>query len=217
MKLAGSLALFALASSCGKSEEPEALVETESAGVAVRPVQNVLPDGTMITRRPPRDVVEALVEEDMTEVERYLADQARMMPKKKSEALGGIELPDNPLLIRADNGTNRIRVNGAFRAERDPIAEQFAAEYSKSASDVSAQPSPLTIPSELSSPDYLFGLETRDTVLWLHAHSNPRLYRVTARDGSFLAEGITLDELERRFPEFMGFERLGETDLIDYD
>ena len=208
MKLAGSLALVALASSCGKSEEPEALAETESAEIVLHPDLKL----RHASRR-----FETPSEEDLAEVERYLAEQARRMPRKNGESLAGIVLPDNPLLIRADKASKRVWVNGRLQAEPDPIAEQFAAEYSKIASDVSAQPSPLTIPSELSSPDYLFGLETRDTVLWLHAHSNPRLYSVTARDGSFLAEGITLDELERRFPEFMGFERLGETDLLDYD
>lgn len=205
MKLAGSLVLVASFSSCGKAEEPEALGETESAEVAQRPTVNVLPE----------DVMEALFEEDLAEVERYLADQARRMPKKKDGTLGGIELPDNPLMIRADKASKRVWVNGALRAERDPIAEQFAAEYSKIASEQSAQPSSLTIPAELRSPDYVFGLETRNTVLWLHAHAQPRLYTVTSRGGEILAKGIALDELERRFPEFAGFERLGETDLIE--
>lgn len=212
MKLAGLLVFVASLSSCGKAEEPEALAEQKSADVADRPVLNILPDGTMITIRRDRHDPE---KDDMTEVERYLADQARMMPKGKGETLGGIELPDNPLLIRADKASKRVWVNGALRAERDPIAEQFAAEYSKIASDQSAQPASLTIPAELRSPDYVFGLEMRDTVLWLQTHTQPRLYTVTSRGGEILAEGLTLDELERRFPEFAGFERLGETDLIE--
>ncbi|MEQ1895542.1 MAG: hypothetical protein ABL998_23630 [Planctomycetota bacterium] len=212
MKLAGSLVLVASFSSCGKADEPEALGEHESADVADRPVLNILPDGTMITIRRARYDPE---KDDMTEVERYLADQARRMPKKKDGTLGGIELPDNPLMIQADKASKRVWVNGALRAERDPIAEQFAAEYSKIASEQSAQPSSLTIPAELRSPDYVFGLETRNNVLWLHAHAHPRLYTVTSRGGEILAKGIALDELERRFPEFAGFERLGETDLIE--
>jgi biopolymer transport protein ExbD len=37
-------------------------------------------------------------------VERYLADQARLMPQELDKALG-VKLPDNPLLIRADKNT----------------------------------------------------------------------------------------------------------------
>ena len=64
----------------------------------VRPVINVLPDGTMISKRralydPEKD--------DLTQVERYLADQARLMPKERDVVLG-LDLPANPLLIRAD-------------------------------------------------------------------------------------------------------------------
>jgi biopolymer transport protein ExbD len=67
----------------------------------VRPILNILPDGTMITKRktlydPEKD--------DMTDTERYLADQARMMPKERDENLG-VDLPNNPLLIRADKNT----------------------------------------------------------------------------------------------------------------
>ena len=67
----------------------------------VRPVLNILPDGTMITKR--RELYDP-EKDEMTEVERYLADQARLMPKKKDETVG-VDLPDNPLLIRADRNT----------------------------------------------------------------------------------------------------------------
>ncbi|MEQ1894720.1 MAG: biopolymer transporter ExbD [Planctomycetota bacterium] len=67
----------------------------------VRPVLNVLPDGRMISKR--RELYNP-EKEDSTDVERYLSDQARLMPKKKDEAIG-IDLPDNPLLIRADKNT----------------------------------------------------------------------------------------------------------------
>lgn len=67
----------------------------------VRPVLNILPDGVMITKRrrlydPEKD--------DLTEVERYLADQARMMPKEFDKDVNA-ELPKNPLLIRADKNS----------------------------------------------------------------------------------------------------------------
>ena len=39
--------------------------------------------------------------DDMTELERFLADQANRMPKKFDKTVGK-ELPDNPLMIRAD-------------------------------------------------------------------------------------------------------------------
>jgi len=67
----------------------------------VRPVLNILPDGTMITKR--RELYDP-EKDEMTEVERYLSDQARQMPQKKDPDVG-IELPDNPLLIRADKNT----------------------------------------------------------------------------------------------------------------
>jgi biopolymer transport protein ExbD len=64
----------------------------------VRPVLNILPDGKMITKRVTKYDPE---KDDLTELERYLADQARLMPKKEDENLK-VLLPDNPLLIRAD-------------------------------------------------------------------------------------------------------------------
>ena len=67
----------------------------------VRPVLNILPDGTMITKR--KELYDP-EKDEMTEIERYLSDQARMMPKKKDPDVG-VDLPDNPLLIRADKNT----------------------------------------------------------------------------------------------------------------
>jgi hypothetical protein len=132
-------------------------------------------------------------------------------------SVGGVPLPDHPLVIRADTRAQaRFRVFEALNQRRSPIAEQLAAEYAKLASEQAVQPAALTIPAELRSPDYTFGLETRNGVLWLHAHTEPRLYTVCSRAGEILAKGIELAELERRFPEFAGFERLGESDLIDY-
>jgi biopolymer transport protein ExbD len=68
----------------------------------VRPVINILPDGRMIVRRELKYDPEV---NDLTEIERYLADQARMMPKKPVEPGSSIIAPDNPLLIRADQNT----------------------------------------------------------------------------------------------------------------
>jgi biopolymer transport protein ExbD len=64
----------------------------------VRPVLNILPDGTMVTKRIVKYDPE---KDDMTEVERYLADQARLMPKEFDKDVQA-DLPKNPLLIRAD-------------------------------------------------------------------------------------------------------------------
>jgi biopolymer transport protein ExbD len=63
----------------------------------VRPVINVLPDGRMISKR--RALYDP-VKDDLTQVERYLVDQARLMPRERDER--GLELPGNALLIRAD-------------------------------------------------------------------------------------------------------------------
>ncbi len=67
----------------------------------VRPVLNILPDGTMINKR--RELYDP-EKDDMTETERYLADQSRLMPQKYDESVKA-KLPDNPLLIRADQNT----------------------------------------------------------------------------------------------------------------
>src|SRR5262245_66591797 len=64
----------------------------------VRPVINVLPDGEF---RVKRRTLYSPEKDDLTETERYLADQARQMPKERDPDLG-LDLPKNPLLIRAD-------------------------------------------------------------------------------------------------------------------
>jgi biopolymer transport protein ExbD len=67
----------------------------------VRPVINVMADGRMIVRK--HEIYEP-ERGDQTEMERYLADAARRMPKRMER--GDPEpLPDNPLLIRADENT----------------------------------------------------------------------------------------------------------------
>jgi biopolymer transport protein ExbD len=67
----------------------------------VRPVLNILPDGTMITKKRTLYFPE---KDDLTETERYLADQSRLMPWKFDKDVGA-DLPQNPLLIRADKNT----------------------------------------------------------------------------------------------------------------
>lgn len=146
-------------------------------------------------------------EAELHEVEQYLAEQARQMPHPFSIGSSPIPLPDNPLLIRADR-------------ERFPrpagSLSWLASEYAKLAAEQAVAPATLTIPPQLRSPDYLFGLETRSAVLWLHTGAEPALYTVSSRAGEVLAEGIPGDELEQRFPEFTGFDLLGATDLPDH-
>ncbi len=67
----------------------------------VRPVINILPDGKMISKRYTYYTPE---EDDLTPLERFLADQAALMPQKLDPDLK-VKLPDNPLLIRADKNT----------------------------------------------------------------------------------------------------------------
>lgn len=76
-------------------------VEDKPDPKVVRPVINILPDGTMINKK--RHIYDPETGE-MQEVERYLADQARLMPKEKDPELG-VDLPKNPLLIRADKNS----------------------------------------------------------------------------------------------------------------
>ena len=70
----------------------------------VRPVINIDHTGKMVVKRQPIYEPEA---NDMRELEGYLADQARKMPKEylNVESQSGPKVPDNPLLIRADRNT----------------------------------------------------------------------------------------------------------------
>ena len=158
----------------------------------------------------PDGVLGALLadEAELHEVEQYLAAQARQMPHKFSIGSSPISLPDNPLLIRADRERFSPRPAGSL--------SWLASEYAKLAAEQVVPPTTLTIPAQLRSPDYLFGLETRSAVLWLHTGAEPALYTVSSRGGEVLAEGIPGDELEQRFPEFTGFDLLGATDLLDH-
>ena len=70
----------------------------------VRPIVNINAEGKMVARK--ETIFEAETN-DTTELEGYLSNQARQMPKKpfNVEAGTGPLIPDNPLLIRADMNT----------------------------------------------------------------------------------------------------------------
>lgn len=70
----------------------------------VRPVLNIIDTGSIIVKGDPKFDPET---KDWTEVRNYLSDQARLMPKEfmNKEAQSGQKIPDNPLLIRADQNT----------------------------------------------------------------------------------------------------------------
>lgn len=70
----------------------------------VRPILNIPISGKMVYKG------EALYDpevngDDMTQLERFLSTQSKLMPLKLDEALG-IKLPDNPLMIRSDRNTD---------------------------------------------------------------------------------------------------------------
>jgi len=73
-------------------------VEDKPDPKVVRPVLNILPDGKMINKR--KELYDP-EKDEMQDLERYLADQARLMPKEFDKDVNA-ELPKNPLLIRAD-------------------------------------------------------------------------------------------------------------------
>ena len=58
------------------------------------------------------------------------------------------------------------------------------------------------------------GLATREHTLWLQRGTDPQLYTVCTPLGVVLGENLDAAELGLLFPEFEGFERLGETDLV---
>jgi biopolymer transport protein ExbD len=76
-------------------------IEDKPEKGVVRPVLNILPDGRMLVKR--KELYDP-EQDDLTAVERMLADASSQMPKKKDPELG-VDLPDNPLLIRADKNT----------------------------------------------------------------------------------------------------------------
>ena len=70
----------------------------------VRPVINIVHTGKMIVKKETKFDPE---NPDLTVMESFLSDQARLMPKEhfNKEAGTGPMIPDNPLLIRADRNT----------------------------------------------------------------------------------------------------------------
>lgn len=78
-------------------------VEDKPDPKVVRPIINIPQSGRMIVKRDVKYDPE-LDGDDLTELERYLANQANLMPKKLDPDVG-MELPDNPLMIRADEYT----------------------------------------------------------------------------------------------------------------
>jgi biopolymer transport protein ExbD len=78
-------------------------VEDNPDPKVVRPILNIPQRGAIIIKTeayydPERDG------NDMTRLERYLADASARMPKKFDPEVGA-KLPDNPLMIRADTNT----------------------------------------------------------------------------------------------------------------
>ena len=78
-------------------------VEDKPDPKVVRPILNIPQSGKMIAKREEYYAPE-VDGDDMTRLERYLVDQAARMPKKMDEKVGAM-LPDNPLMIRADEFT----------------------------------------------------------------------------------------------------------------
>jgi len=80
-----------------------AAVEDKPDPKVVRPVINIPQRGAMIVRREAHYDPE-IDGDDMTRLERFLADQSKRMPWKFDPEVGA-PLPDNPLMIRSDRNT----------------------------------------------------------------------------------------------------------------
>ncbi len=78
-------------------------VEDQPDPDVIRPIINIDYGGVIKVKRETYYDPE-IDEADRTKLEGYLANQSRLMPKKMDEKLKK-ELPDNPLLIRADQVT----------------------------------------------------------------------------------------------------------------
>ncbi len=78
-------------------------VEDKPAPDLVRPIINIPQSGRMIVKKDEKYDPE-VDGDDMTRLERFLVDQANRMPKVFDSEVGA-ELPDNPLMIRADEYT----------------------------------------------------------------------------------------------------------------
>jgi len=81
----------------------KAAVEDKPDPKVVRPILNIPQSGKIIYKKDTKYDPET-DGEDMTKLERFLATQSKLMPWKKDPDLG-IDLPDNPLMIRADANT----------------------------------------------------------------------------------------------------------------
>ena len=66
-----------------------------------RPIVNIKQDGEIIVRR---ESIYSPEQDDYTELEAYLSDMAQLMDKDTPEGLN-VEVPDEPVLIRADENT----------------------------------------------------------------------------------------------------------------
>ena len=81
-----------------------AAVEDKPDPTKVRPILNIPQSGKIIYKK--ETYYDPEVDgTDMRKLEDFLVLQAKLMPKKADEELGGIKLPDNPLMIRADQTT----------------------------------------------------------------------------------------------------------------
>jgi biopolymer transport protein ExbD len=70
----------------------------------VRPILNILADGKILVKR--TVLYDPEHDDGYTELKSFLAEQAKRMPKKPANDDGtGPMVPDNPLLIRADQST----------------------------------------------------------------------------------------------------------------
>ena len=79
-------------------------VEDKPDPKVVRPILNIPISGRMVYKGEP--LYEPEVHgDDMTQLERFLSTQAKLMPLKMDEMLK-VKLPDNPLMIRADRNTD---------------------------------------------------------------------------------------------------------------
>jgi biopolymer transport protein ExbD len=79
-------------------------VEDKPDPAVVRPIINIPQWGTMVVKREAKYDPEE-DGDDMTRLERYLVDQANAMLAQQRQKNLPAELPDNPLMIRADRNT----------------------------------------------------------------------------------------------------------------
>ncbi len=80
-----------------------AAIEDKPDPKVVRPIINIPQSGRMVVKKQEYHNPET-DGDDLTRLERFLVDQANRMPKKMDPEVG-VELPDNPLMIRADENT----------------------------------------------------------------------------------------------------------------